>query len=113
MGLFGMFATMFSGGVYAVESCKEANYTSKQREQARLDGKITYSVNGKDYLTSTGEQVFVWGGQVKSLKTGQIVYDMNKEYYMEQNRKAVAEAKEKGKKYIKFKLSNESMDKTY
>ena len=102
MGLFGMFATMFTGGVYAVESCKEDNYTSKQREQARLDGKITYSVNGKDYLTSTGEQVFVWGGQVKSLKTGQIVYDMNKEYYMEQNRNALAEAKAKGKKYIRF-----------
>ena len=102
MGLFGVFATMFSGGVYAVESCKEASYTSSQREQARRDGKVTYSVNGKDYLTSTGEQVFVWGGQVKSLKTGKIVYDMHKEYYMEQNKKAIADAKAKGKKYMNF-----------
>ena len=102
MGLFGAFATMFSGGVYLAESCKEANYASSQREQARKNGKITYSVNGKDYLTATGEQVFVWGGQVKSIKTGQIIYDMNKEYYMDQNRKALEKAKSNGDKYIRF-----------
>ena len=51
MGLFGVFATMFSGGVYLAESCKEANYASSQREKARREGRVTYSVNGKDYLT--------------------------------------------------------------
>ena len=100
MGLFGVFATMFSGGVYAVESCKEANYSASQRDQARRDGKVTYSVNGKDYFTATGEQVFVWGGQVKSLKTGRILYDINKEHYKELNRQALEKAKENGDKYI-------------
>lgn len=104
MGLFGFFATLLSGGVYVAEDLKETNYTSNKREQARIDGKVTYTDGkGKDYLTSTGEQVYIQGGKAYSLKnTGQVLYDMNKAYYMEENQKALNEAKEKGKKYISF-----------
>lgn len=102
-----MLATMFSGGVYAVESCKESRYAASQREQARLDGEITYSVNGKDYLTATGEQVFVWNGQIKSLKTGKIIYDINKENVRKHNNKYLEETKTEGAKYISsYKIYN-------
>lgn len=112
MSFLGIFASLFSGGVYVVESCKDASYATSQREQAWREKRMTYSVNGKDFLTSTGEQVFVWGGKIKSLKTGQIIYDMNEANSIEQNQKYIMEAKTYGKKYIcSYKIYNPETQK--
>lgn len=102
MGLFGFFATLFSGGVYMAEDLKFTSDTANRREIARREGKVTYSDGrGRDYFTATGEQVHIQGGKVYSLKnTGQVLYDMNREYYMEWNQKTLEEAKAKGKKYM-------------
>lgn len=104
MGLFGILATLFSAGVYTVDSIKSENYTASNRERAKKEGKITYADNkGRDYLTSTGEQVHIYGGKVYSLKnSGQVLYDMNKTYYTEENQKAFEKARKEGKKYISF-----------
>lgn len=116
MGLFGLLATLFSTGVYTVDSIKSANYTVSNREKARQEGKITYGDGkGRDYLTSTGEQVHVYGGKVYSLKnSGQVLYDMNKAYFMEQNKQALEEAKAEGKKYIQsYYHPNPKADRGY
>ena len=103
MGLFGLLLTAASGGVLYADSCKNSYENTSNRERARREGKVTYSVNGSDYLTSTGEKVFIQGGKVYSLKQhGLVLYDMYKESYTEQNKKYVEEAKQQGKKYASF-----------
>ena len=102
MGMFGFLATLVSGGFFVTQNLKETEYVANNREVARKDGKVTYADGkGRDYLTSTGEQVLVQSGKIYSLKnTNQVLYDMNQVYYAEENQKRLAEAKKDGKKYI-------------
>lgn len=114
MGLFGVFATIFSGGVLLAETVKESNYAANQREQARKEGKVTYGVNGHDYLTSTGEQVFVRGGKVYSMKNhGVVLHDMNMEYYNGRNEENIQKAKEKDKKYAMYYFPDVNAERGY
>lgn len=101
MGLFGVFATIFSGGVLFAETCKDASYAANNREAARQSGRLTYGDGkGNEYLVSTGEKVYTRDGKIYSSKQyGLVLHDGWKQYYMERNEKELADAKEKGKKY--------------
>lgn len=100
MSFFGIFASLFSSGVLFVETCKDAQYTSNSKEEARKNGRLTYG-NGKgnEYLVSTDEKVYTFGGNIYSAKTHTVIHDGWKEYYMNSNAKTLAETKESDKKY--------------
>lgn len=102
MSFFGVFASLFSGGVLLVETCKDAQYATNNREEARRKGKLTYGDGkGNEYLVSTGEKVYTHGGKVYSVKhPTTVLHDGWKQYYMDKNTKALTEARESGKKYI-------------
>lgn len=103
MGLFGLFATIITGGVYTAESIKNANYNRESKERAIQRGSKTYmDYKGNDYLVSTGERVYESNGQLKSLKTGRVIIDYNKERERSINGEAIAKAKSEGKKYARL-----------
>ena len=100
MSFFGVFASIFSGGVLLVESFKDAQYASNSRKEAIRNGRLTYG-NGKgdEYLVSTDEKVYTHGGNIYSKKNHTVLHDGWKQYYMDRNTKALTEAKESGKKH--------------
>lgn len=101
MSLFGIFASFFSGGVWFAESCKDAQYKSNSREEAKRQGRLTYGDGkGNEFLVSTGEKVYTYDGKIYSKKhPTTVLHDGWKQYYMDINTRNLTEAKEKGKKY--------------
>jgi hypothetical protein len=115
MGLFGIFATLFSGSVYAAESIKDSKFTSVQKEKAIKNGNATYGDGkGNDYLTSTGEKAFVYGGKVYSAKNPNVVLrDLTKEHYESENTKELNEARLNGRKWAYINLPNPKTSRGY
>ena len=102
MSFFGIFASIFSGGVLFTDTCKDAQYIANNREEAKRLGRLTYGDGkGHEYLVSTGEKVYTNGGKIYSLKNPTtVIHDGWKQYYAEQNEKELANAKSKDKKYV-------------
>lgn len=115
MGLFGLFATIFTAGVATIDAFKEANYVGNQRRQANESGKITYSDRkGNDYLTSTDEAVYYHGGKIYSKKNPTVVVcDPRIEHYRKFNEEAIAKAKNSGQKRVILYFPKENSPQGY
>ena len=100
MSLFGLFATIITGGAVLRDACSDASFDAKSKQEAIRDGRITWmDSHGNDYLVSTGEKVFYHGGKLKSVKTGRIIVDYDVERDKTLNAEEIRKAKEKNKKY--------------
>lgn len=115
MGLFGVFASLFSGGVLLVETCKDGQYAQNSREEARRNGRLTYGDGkGNEYLVSTGEKVYTHGGKIYSKKhPTTVLYDMKQDYYNQLNKKNIEEAKREGRKRVLLSFPNEDSPNGY
>lgn len=103
MGLFGVLASIITGGTFIVDSAKNASFNCERKQKSIQNGEITWTdYKGNDYLVSTGEQVFSHGGKLRSVKTGKVIIDYNKERERTINTEAIAKAKSEGKKYARL-----------
>ena len=100
MGLFGLFATMVSGGILFADTCNTAAIERQSREQAEREGHSVWVDNKGNYrLVGTNEKCFMHGDKLLSVKDGRTVIDYKQERIKKQNAKAIAEAKAEDKKY--------------
>lgn len=101
MGLFGLFCSALTGGVFIADTMRNTSLDSKWKQDAIRNDHVTrIDSHGKEYLVSTGERVFSDSyGNLKSVKTGKVVYSYQQESANRYNREAIAKAKAEGKKY--------------
>lgn len=103
MGLFGLLATMLTGGALLGDSIKDMSYASEQRQKAIRNGKLTYGDGkGHDYLTSTGERVYSYGGQIRTVKDNRLILDYEQERYKKDNEFEMERAKKFGYKFVRL-----------
>lgn len=113
MGLFGLFATVLTGGAFIASGMKNADYNRDRKERAIQEGRDYWSNHkGEQFLLSTGEKVYHYGGQLRSVKTGRVIIDYNKRREYTINSEALAKAKQEGKKYARL-MFTEYNDRFY
>lgn len=111
MGLFGVFATMISGGVLFTDTCKNASIERQIKEQAEREHRNVWVDNKGNYrLVGTNEMCYMWDCKLKSLKDGRVIIDYEKERIKKQNEEAIAKAKAEGKKYCYLRYPKFSED---
>ena len=115
MSFFGIFASMLSGGILLGETLKDSHCASNNREDARRQGRLTYGdFKGNEYLVSTGEKVYTYGGKIYSKKhPTTVLYDMKQDYYNQLNKKSIEEAKREGRKRVLLSYPNEDSPNGY
>lgn len=115
MSFFGIFASIFSGGVLLAETCKDAQYAANSRDEARKTGRLTYGDGkGNEYLVSTGEKIYTYDGKIYSKKhPTTVLYDMKQDYYSQLNKKSIEDAKRDGKKKVLLSFFNEESPNGY
>lgn len=110
MGLFGLIATLITGGAYTKDAIRDINHESKNREKAKRNHSLMYTdSHGHDRLTTSSEKVCYHGGKVYSLKHPNVIlYDTKAEYYSRVNKEAIEYAKSQGKKYARLHYAKEN-----
>ncbi len=106
MRLFGLLATIFTGGTLFVDSVKDGSLDTESRNRARENNSDTWiDSHGNMHLTSTGEKVFSHDYKLKSVKDGRVIIDYREKQCKEINRKNIEEAKTQGKKFVRLSYS--------
>jgi len=103
MGLFGVFATIFSGVICATEDIKDSNIDSLSKKRAIENNCNTWTdSHGYTRLVSNNEKVVSCGGKLISVKDGRVIVDYSKERINKINAKNIEKAKRENKKGVQL-----------
>jgi len=100
MGLFGVFAAVFTGGAFLIDTFKDAKYDGELKDKARKENSLTWTdSHGREYMLSTGKRVYRHDGKIKSVKTGQTLADSRMDRIKRENQERINKAIKEGKKF--------------